>query len=154
MIARHKGMQALVEAYAVSKYRELYLISLVGSRESVRGILAAWSSHTPVYLDGDKVRPVYANKTLRDVKLSHGVYHGLGYTQGLYYAQNSDPQEERLWASRQSGIPIPLEVWEDLRAELALEGMGVVALLAPNEHQVRRVLEQRGPGQGARIKLT
>lgn len=148
MKAHYEGLEALVEAYA-KEGKTLYFLSLVGPRESVRGILAAWAKGREIRLDGEAFFSHWGGKGFMVERLARGTYHGIGYAKGLYYAREEDERRERLWASRKAEFPIPKEVWEELRPKLLLEGKGVVTLLPPSRYQVEELLRRVESRKGA-----
>ncbi|AFH40180.1 hypothetical protein [Thermus thermophilus] len=153
--ARFEGLEALVEAYALEEGRLVFL-SLVGPREAVRGILAAWakgeslSLYTPRGLK--RAWSGWGRKTFATTRLEGGLHHGIGRHVGYYFAREEDPRAERLWASRAAEVPIPEAVWGAVREEIALEAYRVVALARPNPWSVRRRIQESFREGGGRAK--
>jgi hypothetical protein len=154
--ARFEGLEALVDAYALENGRLVFL-SLVGPREAVRGILAAWAKGEIVSLytpQGVKrAWSGWGQKTFATTRLEGGLHHGVGRLLGYYFAREEDPKAERLWASRAAEVPIPEAVWGAVREEIALEAYRMVALARPSTWSVRgRIQEhfrERGRGEGS-----
>ena len=149
MRVRVKGFEALLDAYAVWE-GEVYFLSLVGSREAVRAILAAWVRGGEDLFIGNTRYEGYwgSGRRFRVERLAGKHYHGIGYKEGHYYAREEDPKAERLWVSRNYGVPIPEEkgIWRDVRAHLLMEGHRVVALRNPSGYweslEIKRILSR------------
>lgn len=141
MYASYKGLRVQVEA-VVYKRQKCYLLSLVGPREAVRGVLAAWAKGDNIIIEGQRYSAPYQSKSFRTVQLCSNVYHGIGYAKGYYFAKAPEPYRERLWVSRQAELPIPEEVWPEIRENLRLEGYRAVGLEAPNRYKVMEVIQQ------------
>jgi len=132
--ARVKGQEVLLDAYtAVEDY--IYFLSVVGPREAVRAVLAAWiRGGEDLFVKGERYPGRWApGKRFKVERLAGKSYHGIGYVGGHYYAREADEKAERLWVSRAVGVPIPEEkgIWQDVRALLLMEGWNMVGLRAP-----------------------
>ncbi|RTG97625.1 hypothetical protein [Thermus scotoductus] len=141
--ARHKGLAAALEA-AAWKDDHLVLLSVVGPREAVRGILAAAASGKDVVLSlegGVETKRGYRGR-MRLAALRRGVYHGVYQAPGLgkdyYVAREADLEREALWASRTLGKPIPVPWWPVLRPLLLLLGGRALELLLRASREARR----------------
>lgn len=142
MVVSFKGLQAVGDAHAVDEHNTLYLISLTGPREAVRGILAGWAKGENIYLGVQQARPPWRDKSFLVERVGPGVYHGLGYVKGYYFARQEDPYQERLWASRQVEIPIPEGAWALLRPKILLGGRGVIGLRPPSRYEIKEILHK------------
>jgi hypothetical protein len=131
---RFKGQEVLLDAYAaVEDY--IYFLSVVGPREAVRAVLAAWvRGGEDLFVKGERYPGRWSpDRRFRVERLAGKSYHGIGYVEGHYYAREADEKAERLWVSRAYGVPIPEEkgIWQDVRALLLMEGWNMVGLRAP-----------------------
>lgn len=142
MVVSFDGLQAVGDAYAMDRDNTLYLISIAGPREAVRGILAGWAKGESLYLGVQQARGSWRSKSFLVERVGPGVYHGLGYVKGYYYARQENPYRERLWASRQVEIPLPEGVWTLLRPRILLKGQGVIGLRPPSKYEVKEILEK------------
>jgi hypothetical protein len=131
---RVKGQEVLLDAYAaVEDY--IYFLSVVGPREAVRAVLAAWTrGGEDLFVKGERYPGRWSpGKRFKVERLTGKSYHGIGYVEGHYYAREADEKAERLWVSRAVGVPIPEEkgIWRDVRALLLMEGWNMVGLRTP-----------------------
>jgi hypothetical protein len=131
---RFKGQEVLLDAYAaVEDY--IYFLSVVGPREAVRAVLAAWvRGGEDLFVKGERYPGRWSpDRRFRVERLAGKSYHGIGYVEGHYYAREADEKAERLWVSRAYGVPIPEEkgIWQDVRELLLMEGWNMVGLRAP-----------------------
>jgi hypothetical protein len=142
MYASYKGLRVQVEAMVYNKWKSCYLLSVVGPREAVRGVLAAWAKGEYILVEGQRYSAHYQPKSFRTVQLYSNICHGIGHVKGCYFARAQEPYRERLWASRQAEIPIPEEVWPEIRESLRLEGYRAVGLEEPNKYRVLEVIQK------------
>jgi len=148
---RVKGFEVLLDAFATWE-EEVFFLSLVGPREAVRAVLAAWVRGSEDLFIGGKRYPGRwrSERRFRVERLAGKHYHGIGWVPGHYYARKEDEKAERLWVSRTYGVPIPEEkgIWKDVRAHLLMEGHGVVALRDPSDYwesrEIKRILSRLG----------
>jgi len=131
---RFKGQEVLLDAYATVE-DTIYFLSVVGPREAVRAVLAAWvRGGEDLFVKGKRYPGRWSpDRRFRVERLAGKSYHGVGYVEGHYYAREADEKAERLWVSRAYGVPIPEEkgIWQDVRALLLMEGWNMVGLRAP-----------------------
>jgi hypothetical protein len=105
-------------------------------------VLAAWAKGEDILVEGQRYSAPYRPKSFRSVQLGSNVYHGIGYVKGYYFAKAPEPYRERLWVSRQAEIPIPEEVWPEIRESLRLEGYRAVGLEEPNKYRVLETIQR------------
>jgi len=141
MYASYKGLQVQVEAM-VYKWQRCYLLSVIGPREAVRGVLAAWAKGKDILVEDRRYSAPYQLRSFCTAQLHPNVYHGIGYVKGYYFARAPEPYRERLWASRQAELPIPEEIWPEIRESLRLEGYRAVGLEAPIRYRVLEAIQQ------------
>ena len=142
MYASYKGLRVQVEAMVCNKWQTCYLLSVVGPREAVRGVLAAWAKGENVLIEGQRYSAPYRPKSFRSAQLGANVAHGIGYVKGCYFAREPEPYRERLWASRQAEVPIPEEIWPEIRESLRLEGYRALGLEVPNKDRVLEAIQK------------
>lgn len=111
----HGGVRVLLEAAAWRKPAWsdeacLLFLSVVGPREAVRAVLAAWASHRLLtgFVAGRLLKGSreYEKVHYATVKLPGNLYHGVGWTEGYYFARERDDRKAALWLSRQAEAPV------------------------------------------------
>ncbi len=154
-LVKHRGLVAFLDA-AVWREGHPVFLSLVGSREAVRGILAALLLEEGITLVLPEATLSLSprGKGGSAVTRVRGGYHGVfweGEPGGYYVARKEDPHLEALWASRALGKPIPPSWWPALRPRLLLPSHGAVGLRPPEEGEYWEMV--RGAvGRGGRVE--
>ena len=159
-----KGHQCVVSAYA-RQHRALHLISLVGTRESVRASLAAMQhGHSAVLKSEDTTLVNLGYQSIKVIqgRLPNGAFHAIALgqrvTQGdVLVLRESDSLSERFYTALLTKSNLPLHSsWQETLLEIAQQGKlltkvpsySVQAYALSNglgafETQVRRALVSR-----------